>query len=210
MTKLKLIAWLGAVVAVVWLGGFLRFVSGVSALNGTGQEADAEAVDAVVVLTGGSERVLTGIKLLEAGTGKKLFISGVNKKLTLESMVGLKNVPADLRACCIVLGYQAGSTIGNAEETRDWMANEGYTSLRLVTANYHMPRSLLLFHAAMPEVKIVPNPVAPENVKLTEWEHHTGTVELLITEYDKYLFALAKTGLEALAAKEGRRLDYDP
>ena len=199
MTKSKSIfLGMGVVLAVVWLGGFLCFVSDISSLKEVVEGADLEPVDAVVVLTGGSERVLTGIKLLEAGAGKKLFISGVHKKLTLESVLGMKNVPADLRACCVVLGYRAGSTIGNAEETHDWMAAEGYTSLRLVTANYHMPRSLLLFHAAMPDVKIIPHSVVPDNVKLVEWWRYAGTIELLTMEYDKYLLALVKTWLDAL------------
>ena len=183
-------------IAMLWLGGFLRFVAEVSSLHETSVSPELEFVDGLVVLTGGSERVLTGIRLLEAGAGKKLFISGVHKKLTLEKVLGMQNVPADLRGCCIILGYQAESTAGNAEETRDWMVSEGYKSLRLVTANYHMPRSLLLFHAAMPDVSIIPQPVVPDNVKLAEWWRYAGTIELLMTEYDKYLFAWIKIGVE--------------
>ena len=181
---------MGVLLALVWLGGFLRFVGDIRALDDGVVSSNLEPVDALVVLTGGSERVLTGVRLLEAGAGKKLFISGVHKKLTLESVLGMQKITRDLRTCCVVLGYQASSTIGNAEETRDWMLGEGYTSLRLVTANYHMPRSLFLFHAAMPGVKIIPHSVTPDNVNLAEWERHAGTIDLLVTEYNKYLFTL--------------------
>jgi uncharacterized SAM-binding protein YcdF (DUF218 family) len=155
-----------------------------------------EPTDAIIVLTGGSERVTTGLQLLESNLGKKLFISGVHKGLTLDGILGVQPVPPDLRACCIILGHQAGSTIGNAEETQIWMDIEGYHSLRLVTANYHIPRSLLLFHAAMPDIKIIPYPVTPDSVKLYEWWLHPGTIQLLATEYGKYLVVYFKTFMD--------------
>jgi uncharacterized SAM-binding protein YcdF (DUF218 family) len=184
-----LLLLVGAVLAGSWLYGFLNFAEGVADLREPDVHADLEATQAIVVLTGGSERVATGIGLLESGKGKKLFISGVHKNLSLESVLRALPVPTDMRACCIVLGYQAGSTAGNAEETRAWMAIEGFTSLRLVTANYHMPRSLLLFRTEMPDATIIPHPVAPDNVKFDEWWKHPGTISLLATEYGKYLIA---------------------
>ena len=54
--------------------------------------------------------------------------------------------------------------MGNAEETAAWMAEGDRTSLRLVTAAYHMPRSLALFRRLMPDTKILPHPVFPESV----------------------------------------------
>ncbi len=178
--------------AVLWLYGFLFFVADINALSLAEAPPDVEKTDAIVVLTGGSERVGKGVELLEAGAAKKLLISGVHKGLTLDGVLGAQQIPPDLSACCIILGFHAGSTIGNAQETRIWMEKEGYNSLRLVTANYHMPRSLLLFHNAMPDVTIVPHPVSPDSVKLAEWWQHPGTVELLATEYTKLLLANVK------------------
>jgi uncharacterized SAM-binding protein YcdF (DUF218 family) len=77
------------------------------------------------------------------------------------------------------------------------MAMEGYRSLRLVTANYHIPRSLLLFHAAMPDTEIIPHPVTPDSVKLYEWWKHPGTIMLLATEYNKFLVANLRLRLKA-------------
>jgi uncharacterized SAM-binding protein YcdF (DUF218 family) len=171
--------------AAIWLAGLELFVTHIGALG----EPSPAATDAIVVLTGGSERVATGLELLRAGKGKKLFISGVHPGLSLERMLGPQPVAKELRECCIVLGHAAESTSGNAEETLTWMVLENYHSLRLVTANYHMPRSLLLFHAVMPDIEIIPHPVAPDNVKLDEWWLRPGTASLLVTEYDKYLWA---------------------
>jgi uncharacterized SAM-binding protein YcdF (DUF218 family) len=188
-----LISLCGALLVGLWFYGFLGFVAAVDALPEQIIEPSLDKTDAIIVLTGGSERVATGIELLESGTGKKLFISGVHKKLSLEGILGNQPVSPSLRACCIILGYQAGSTFGNAEETREWMTIEGYHSLRLVTANYHMPRSLLLFHAAMPDVTIIPHPIAPDSVKLYTWWQHPHTIELLVVEYIKFLLANIKT-----------------
>ncbi len=179
----------------LWAYGFIGFVGDVAAQRERDVREYLESADAIVVLTGGSERVATGLGLLESGNGKKLFISGVGKKLSLEGILKSSTLPQNLRDCCIALGYKANSTAGNVDETRDWIAAEGFTSLRLVTANYHMPRSLFLFRANLPGIKIVPYPVAPDNVKLQEWWRHPGTVSLLATEYGKYLLARAKISI---------------
>ncbi len=72
------------------------------------------------------------------------------------------------------------------------MQNEGYHSLRLVTASYHMPRSLLEFRRAMPDIEILPYPVFPVRFKQDQWWLWPGTLTLLVTEYDKYLLSLAR------------------
>jgi uncharacterized SAM-binding protein YcdF (DUF218 family) len=196
----KILGFLGAVLflgAMLWVFGFMQYIAEIEGLREPTVTSELEPADAIVVLTGGSERVTMGLELLESGRGKKLFISGVHKGLTLEGVLGAQPVPADLRACCIQLGHLAGTTVGNAEETQIWMEAEDYHSLRLVTANYHMPRSLLLFHAAMPDMHIIPHPVTPDSVKLYDWWQHPGTIELLATEYSKYALALVRLYVRA-------------
>ncbi|MFA5040109.1 MAG: YdcF family protein [Bdellovibrionales bacterium] len=203
MNKLSLLSPLTGIVLIgLWIYGFLGFVSNVTAMREPDFPAAIEPAEAIVVLTGGSERVATGVELLKSGHGKKLLISGVHKKLSLEGVFRSLSVPEDLRNCCIVLGHRASSTIGNAKETRDWMKAEGYSSLRLVTANYHMPRSLLLFHDAMPDIVIIPFPVTPDNVKLYEWDKHPGTVLLLAREYCKFLAAQFALWMDSQKARE--------
>ena len=149
------------------------------------------------VASRGSERLRTGIDLLNEGKGKKLFISGVHPGLTLEHVVGNHPVNENLRSCCIVLGHDAESTQGNAEETQSWLVLENYHSLRLVTANYHMPRSLVEMRRRMPDVVLVPHPVFAERVILDQWWQWPGTATLLASEFQKYLFALARFRVEA-------------
>ena len=183
---------------VLWLSGLYCFVLTIEKLAEPSINPDLASVDAIVVLTGGSERLMTGLELLNAGKGKKLFISGVHAGLSLDHIIGYQAIDTHLRQCCIILGHAAESTRGNAEETLTWMTLEDYHSLRLVTANYHMPRSLLIFRAAMPTMEIIPHPIAPDSVKLDSWWERSGTASLLITEYNKYLLALLRLRLEAL------------
>jgi uncharacterized SAM-binding protein YcdF (DUF218 family) len=187
MRLIRCLVLFAGVACVAWLWGLVWFVQSVAA---TGTEpADAAPTDVIVVLTGGSERVNAGVELLAAHKGAKLFISGVHPGSTLDELLVNQPVPKDLRSCCIALGHAAETTFGNAWETRAWMESGNYHSLRLVTANYHMPRSLAIFHAVMPEFDIVPHPVTPDSVKLDEWWRRPGTATLLVTEFDKYLIA---------------------
>lgn len=188
---------IGPALVGLWLYSFLGFVQNIEAYQEPNPVEAVSSAEAIVVLTGGSERIATGTELLEAGVGKKLFISGVHKNISIEKVIKTLPLSPELRACCIVLGYKANSTAENAQETRDWMKTESYASLRLVTANYHMPRSLLLFRAAMPDVTIIPHPVTPDNVKLHEFWEHPGTISLLLTEYTKYLLVQFNLWLNA-------------
>lgn len=149
--------------------------------------------DAVVVLTGGAERIKEGVRLLKSGAAKWLFISGVGTGVTVPDILRSNGTPADMTnpdlAAHIMLGRIAVTTQGNAEETRSWVKRENIQSIRLVTANYHMPRSRMEFHLMLPEITIVPHPVEPPGFHLigsnglpdkTSWK-------LLLLEYHKLL-----------------------
>ena len=107
----------------------------------------------------------------------------------VDELLGLSREAPDEIACCVILGHAAESTAGNASETARWMVSEGFHSLRLVTASYHMPRSLFEFREVMPDVTIVPNPVFPGHVKRDAWWRFWGTTRLIAGEYNKYLAA---------------------
>jgi uncharacterized SAM-binding protein YcdF (DUF218 family) len=186
--RVGFVAALLAVAAVLWVGGLFWFTSQIP-----DEVADpASETDAIVVLTGGSLRVQSGLDLLAAGKAKKLFVSGVYRGTDVTALLHASRQSPERLACCIALGHAADNTLGNALETAAWMRREGFHSLRLVTGSYHMPRSLLEFARAMPDVTIVANPVFPENVKQDRWWAWPGTASLIIGEYNKYLVALAR------------------
>jgi uncharacterized SAM-binding protein YcdF (DUF218 family) len=154
----------------------------------TPQQPDA-ITDAIVVWTGGAERVSTGLDLLAAGRAKKLFVSGVGPDTTLDSLLRVSRPQAvDLR-CCIVLGREAIDTIGNAAETATWMRGERYNSMRLVTAAYHMPRALLQLETVLPGSVVVPHPIVPAGFDPAKWWSSRESRNVLAGEYVKYLLA---------------------
>ena len=93
--------------------------------------------------------------------------------------------------CCISVGYWADDTAGNAAETAGWVNERGFQSIRLVTASYHMPRSLIEFRHAMPAIRIIPHPVYPPRFKRSRWWLWPGTAALLASEFNKYMIATA-------------------
>lgn len=174
-----------AVAAVIWVMGLLNFTDSIPQ-----RVADLDRqTDAIVVLTGGSERLATGLRLLAEDKAKRVFVSGVHPGVDAERLLQLAGRPDDGLQGRIELGYGARDTRGNAQETAAWMRQHGYHSLRLVTGGYHMPRSLLEFSEALPEVEVVPHPVFPDRVKQESWWMRPGTAALIIGEYNKYLLA---------------------
>ncbi|MBP2292574.1 YdcF family protein [Azospirillum rugosum] len=188
----------GLVAGLAWAGGLVWFANAIPRPPAE-ESADAtRPTDAIVVLTGGSGRLGTGLDLLTAGRARKLFVSGVYEGLDVQELLRKsRQSPSDIE-CCITLGYSADSTIGNAYETADWLREQGFRSMRLVTANYHMKRSLLEFRMVIPDVEVVPHPVASPNVHLEDWWKWPGTASLLVTEYNKYLLTLLRYELEML------------
>lgn len=182
---------LGAILvagAALWCGGFLWFVDEVP------QQVDdiSSHTDAIVVLTGGRDRLGTGLDLLKAGMSQRLFISGVYKGVDLAEIIKLSRADQDSLRDAVVLGYGADDTVGNAAETAQWAKEQNLRSLRLVTGAYHMPRSLAEFRHALPGVTLIAHPVFPHAVKSREWWRWPGTAALLASEYSKYLAAMIR------------------
>jgi uncharacterized SAM-binding protein YcdF (DUF218 family) len=183
-------AIMAAGVLLLWLLGLIWFVQPPPV------ESRAGPTDAIVVLTGGSLRIQSGIELLREGKGRKLFVSGVNQQVALDDVLRVSGSAPDWALCCVVLGHEADNTRENADETARWMRSQGFHSLRLVTSWYHMPRSLLEFQRAMPDVEILAHPVFPERVKQEHWWAWRDTTALLMIEYVKYLRALLRPAVE--------------
>ena len=191
--QLRALISLGTLLALAWTAGLFLFAG---SLPRQAPDDDIRT-DGIVVLTGGSERLSVGFDLLRAGRARKLFISGVYRGVDVRELLALSSKSGNDLECCVQLGYDADDTEGNAVETARWMAEEGFTSLRVVTANYHMARSLVEFRRAMPGVVLVPHPVTPQKVRLDSWWSWPGTAELIISEYNKYLLALARAAVTA-------------
>lgn len=185
--------------ALLYLGGLVWFAATIPREG----PLDARATDAIVVLTGGQLRLREGLRLLAEGKAKKLLVSGVARGVELQELLRVARHEPGAVECCVELGYDADSTAGNARETAAFMAREGYASLRLVTANYHMRRSLLEFRRAMPGAEIVAHPVFPDAFRIDAWWRWPGTYALVQAEYHKYLVALVRLYAPINSAEPG-------
>lgn len=181
----------GFAIAGLWGIGLAKFDNVIPAKT----ENSKTSTQAIVVLTGGSGRLDEGLDLLAKDPKAQLFVSGVYKGNEVRHLLKLsKQRP-------IALGTRIG--IGNAVDTREnaaetavWVVTHNIQSVRLVTAAYHMPRSLLEFEYKLPDVKIIPHPVFPEHVKQDKWWAYPGTAALVIGEYNKFLLAWVRQKFE--------------
>jgi uncharacterized SAM-binding protein YcdF (DUF218 family) len=186
--RIRLLFGFCIAVLVLYAIGFSVFVANLPAPR-IGAAASA---DAIVALTGQGGRLAPAVTLLEQGNGRRLLITGVN---TINSKHDLKLLLHGGEAfdCCADLGFAALDTRGNAAEAARWARGHHYASLIVVTANYHMPRSLVEFGAQMPEVKLVPYPVAVDALRMLSLEN----ARRLNGEYLKYLASLLRISIAA-------------
>ena len=184
------------------LGGFLTFAIAAIAAYAIGfvfftltlpKVADKiDSPDAIVALTGGGARLDAAVALFERGVGKRLLITGVHSTTTKED---LKRIAHGGRRfdCCADLGFAAADTHGNASETATWVRAHHYRRLIVVTAGYHMPRSMAEFSSEMPGVQLAAYPVEPDGIDLNSWWRDPRAIRLLQAEYAKYLASLVLT-----------------
>ena len=185
----------GVVCAAALVAGFAGFL----AFSHLIEQDEAQSLRpgvAVVALTGGADRIQDALDLLEKGYAGRLLITGVNPSLTRADVGRLAPRSAAFIECCVDLGYEARNTIGNALETRSWLAHHGLRGpVIVVTSNYHMPRALAEFAHELPEVELIPFPVVSDRLRAGAWWNDPGVARLWMGEYVKYLVALARIQL---------------
>jgi len=190
--------WIGlAVVVALYLAGFVVFVTNLPA-----PKPGTKPAQGIVALTGGDERLTAAVNLLETHNAERLLISGVHPNTTKEEIKKLTHGGPRFD-CCTDLGYEAENTRGNAIEAANWARAHHFRSLIVVTASYHMPRSMTEFKAAMPDVKLEPYPVQPEDIDLAGWWHDPRALRVLQSEYVKYLASTLRNAVDRPALDQG-------
>ena len=204
MRRRRLWVVLALGIAAALAGGFLWFLEATR----TGVEAPGRRTDAIVVLTGGLDRVETGLDLLEDGAAPRLLVSGAASGLTMAALARAHGRDPAARAGRLAIGHAAATTAGNAAETAAWVAAEAASgrpvrTLRVVTAAYHRPRAMLELGRALPGVELIAHPVVPAILREGEVPL-SRSVTLLGGEYLK--FGLALAGLAGMVpAREASR-----
>ncbi len=133
-------------------------------------------VNGIVILTGGRDRIQTGMGLFNALCAKRILISGVDKAVNLSVIKGKQLKGYDRIYQFTDIGYGAVNTFSNALESAVWVRSHQFQTIGLVTSRFHMPRSLWLFKKTMPEKKFFPIVVEADDSSLFH----------LLREYHKY------------------------
>jgi uncharacterized SAM-binding protein YcdF (DUF218 family) len=165
-----------------WIFGLVKFHGVIPIAD----ETNKAQTQAIVVLTGGSGRLDEGLRLLAKDPKLLLFVSGVYEGNEVRHLLKLSKQRPSVLEARIAIG-NAINTHENSLETATWVLKNKIQSLRLVTAAYHMPRSLLEFENVLPNTLIIAHPVFPKHVKQERWWVYPGTASIVIGEYNKFL-----------------------
>lgn len=191
---------LALLAATVWGVGFVWFIGQVP-MQSLDTAKNKEKASIGIVLTGAQGRIMHGLILLYEKRIDQLFISGVNENVTdAELFASADPTPTGKKLAQrlyqqfhgeIFVGRKAHSTRSNALEVKDFLAERGGNhTLMLITTNYHMPRSLMEFEHALPDHKIIAEPVFSPQFG-SDWWQHEDSISLLINEYHKTIISWA-------------------
>jgi uncharacterized SAM-binding protein YcdF (DUF218 family) len=144
---------------------------------GLARPLEGNTTDAIVVPTGGAGRIDRGLDLLRAHQARRMLVTGVAPGVRAIDLAREYRASPALFACCIDLGAEAVDTRSNAEETAQWVRKHGYTSVRLVTSDWHVARARMELHAALGRKVVVLGDGVPSNPRLA----------MLVNEYNKLL-----------------------
>lgn len=162
---------IGLFALLAWLLGFIWFAGWLPG------PAPMERTDAVIVPTGSAGRIERGLEVVQTDSAETLLVTGVDPEVKPGEFAAQFNVPDEVMACCVTLGFAATDTRGNAQETTEWAEQNGIKSLRLVTSDWHMRRASIELRRELPnDVKLIKDAVRSE-----------PSLWMLFVEYHKWL-----------------------
>lgn len=140
--------------------------------------------DAILVLTGGENRIPEGFRAWKEGKGRELYILGAGGGARLELILPRHSAlsPADRRR--IHVEGWSENTLENAYSAKSVVRDRGFQRVVLVTADYHLPRAFLALRTLLPDgVSITAIPVR------SDWNDRKAlprTLRLFFVEGWKY------------------------
>lgn len=160
-----------AALLLFWMLGFMAFAFALP------QPVDGGTTDGVIVLTGGEGRIDRGLEALRRHWAKRMLVSGVDREVRPREFAAEYKVEGRLMGCCVTLGYESVDTRSNATEAARWVAANKFSTVRLVTTDWHMRRAAFELSQALPaHVGVLEDAVVSR-----------PSFKTLFTEYHKYL-----------------------
>lgn len=174
-----------AIALCIFLVGYDFANFGKRAENFANAKVVASNYDAVVVLTGGRNRIARASEIAQLYS-LPLFISGVHKDATSDEVAIAAGVDPVFFNCCVTLGYNALTTHGNGVEIANWAKEETIDSLIVVTSNYHMERALLELKRSMPLVELAGQSVDSPVIDAGAWWTTPTSAKRMLVEWIKW------------------------
>ena len=171
---------------ILWLGGFIIFDAVIR-----NSQINTKKTDAIVVLTGGKNRITEAFNLFNKDMADLLIISGVADKVTMKELQKQNNAIITKNPNKIILGKEAKNTYQDAIEVSEHIRRNNVRSLRLVTSYYHIPRSKEEILAHNPDIEIIIHPVFSQNVSFKWWKNFNSFI-LVASEFNKFVFVYSK------------------
>ena len=130
----------------------------------------AGSADAIFVLTGGEGRIQEGYRAWSGGAARELYILGAGRRVPVTRIVPeASRLPAGVLSHIHVEGWSE-NTLENAFSAKSAVGEGRYSSVILVTSDYHIPRAYLAFRKVLPpEVSITAIRVRPEGGAGASW-----------------------------------------
>ncbi|AZL15967.1 YdcF family protein [Rickettsiales endosymbiont of Stachyamoeba lipophora] len=193
--KVKLALYFVKSLIFFWAAGFVIFIKYIEPQPNL---STLKTTEAIIILTGGTNRIYYGLKLacLDKFKLSKIFISGVGENFALDSYDEFNDLKKEEPACIdsiksrLSLGKLATSTELNAVESSSWIEFNKINNITLVTSNYHLPRSLIEFKKFLDLKMIQKFPIKPSTLAINEWWNFPNTFKILFIEYNKFLSVL--------------------
>lgn len=198
MTKInKYLALFGGLFLLVFIG-FFDFIDDMKSANLISPKAvktlllDANGA-VIVVLTGGSGRIATGLTLLKKNPKNIMIISGVNENAGMSSIFANYDL-GDLKGR-IYLEKKSKSTFENAEEavemveTLSVLRGVKTESITLVTSPYHMYRASYTFNKIFPKnISVITYPTEERDSFQENWFSGMGVVSAFKEYVKMYVY----------------------
>src|SRR5512134_2807314 len=127
------------------------------------------ASDAILVLSGGENRIAAGFRAWREGKAGELYILGAGGKAKLDLILpGHAPLSAEELGRVHIEGWSE-NTMENAYSANSVVRERGFKRVVLVTGDYHMPRARLSLRSVFPpDVSIATIPVR------SDWKNMNG------------------------------------
>ncbi len=169
----------------------LRFADEIAQVSG---KTSQQTVALVAVLTGGQGRLKEALSDFSEGRGQYLLISGVAENASLDDILKANAVELSSKELRqrIIIDTHSLSTVDNVRFIVGLLQREQLRSVRLITSNYHMPRTLKLFQkernrvmGATAEISVDSVGVESPNFPSASWWTNLTSWQILFSEYFK-------------------------